>query len=211
MEVQMVHCSPRWLLAVAALASSACSAQGLASAELDWPRFQTRLSLGAASQPGAAMPATSVWSREPTSRVHSASLYGDYYFNLPYLTAQTGLGGFRATSGLLYGDAVRGIGRSVIPADARNNLSLGRQLSPSLDSSSDDSDDGSTAPYVGIGYTRLSVSGSWGFSADLGLVTQNPGGAWRLGRALLGSQYLDDAVRNLRLAPLVHVDVRYSF
>jgi hypothetical protein len=199
------------LLAAAALASSACSAQGLASAEMDWPRFQARLSLGAASEPGAAATASSVWSREPASRLHSASLFGDYYFSLPYLTAPTGLGGFRATSGLLYGDAVRGLGRSAIPVDPRNNFSLGRQLSPPLDNSSDDSDHGSTAPYVGIGYTRLSVSGNWGFSADLGIVSQNPGGAWQLGRALLGSQYLDDAVRNLRLAPLVHVDVRYSF
>jgi hypothetical protein len=211
MEVQMANCSPRCLLAAAALASSACSAQGLASAELDWPRFQARLSLGAASEPGAVVPASSVWSREPASRLHSASLYGDYYFSLPYLTAPSGLGGFRATSGLLYGDAVRGIGRSAIPVDARNSFSLGRQMSASLGSSSDDSDDASTAPYVGIGYTRLSVSGNWGFSADVGLLSQNPGGAWRLGRALLGSQYLDDAVRNLRLAPLVHVDVRYSF
>lgn len=207
----MVICSPKRLLAAAALASSACSAQGLASTELEWPRFQTRLSLGTAGGPGAAMPASSMWSRAQVSRLHSATLYGDYYFSLPYLTAPTGLGGFRATSGLLYGDAVRGIGRSAIPTDARTNFSLGRQVSQPLNGSSDDADAESTAPYVGIGYTRLSVSGNWGFSADLGLVSQNPGGAWRLGRALLGSQYLDDAVRNLRLAPLVHVDVRYSF
>jgi hypothetical protein len=138
-------------------------------------------------------------------------LYGDYYFSLPSLSASTGLGGFRATGGLLYGDAVRGLGRPAVPAGPNDRVSLGRQVLPALDGTADDNDSSTTLPYVGIGYTRLSVSGNWGFSADFGLVSQNPGGAWRLGRSMLGPQNLDDAVRNLRLAPLVHVDVRYSF
>jgi hypothetical protein len=98
-----------------------------------------------------------------------------------------------------------------VPAGPKDRVSLGRQVLPALGASPDDHDSSTTLPYVGIGYTRLSVSGNWGFSADFGLVSQNPGSAWHLGRSVLGPQNLDDAVRNLRLAPLVHVDVRYSF
>lgn len=59
-------------------------------------------------------------------------------------------------------------------------------------------------PYVGVGYTGASARHGWGFNADLGLAAQNPG-ALRLG------QRLDDAVRELRLQPLLQVEVSYRF
>ena len=63
-----------------------------------------------------------------------------------------------------------------------------------------------TLPYMGVGYTGLSVRSGWSFSADLGLVAQNPGGL-----KLIRSQSLDDAVREMRLAPLLQFGVSYAF
>jgi len=59
---------------------------------------------------------------------------------------------------------------------------------------------------MGVGYTGLSVRSGWSFSADLGLVAQNPGGL-----KLIRSQSLDDAVREMRLAPLLQFGVSYAF
>jgi hypothetical protein len=67
-------------------------------------------------------------------------------------------------------------------------------------------------PYLGLGYTHSSLGGSWGFTADVGLVAHNAGAAWRLGRAALGDgPAMDDAIRNLRLSPMVQLGVRYTF
>jgi hypothetical protein len=198
--------------ALAAVAGPALAADYLAGSDWVWPRVQARVSLGASPAPGDALALPfGAGLSGPASTVQSASIYGDYYFNQPLLAAPRGLGGFRATSGLLYGAAVRGLGRPAIPGSPSDTVSLGSQTMPALNTWSDDSTGSTTLPYVGIGYTRLSVDGGWGFSADVGMVSQNPGGTWRLGRALLGPQNLDDAVRNLRLAPLVQFDVRYAF
>lgn len=59
-------------------------------------------------------------------------------------------------------------------------------------------------PYVGVGYSGASARHGWGFNADLGLAAQSPG-ALRLG------QRLDDAVRELRLQPLLQLEVSYRF
>lgn len=59
-------------------------------------------------------------------------------------------------------------------------------------------------PYVGVGYSGASSRNGWGFNADLGLAAQAPG-ALRLG------QRLDDAVRELRLQPLVQFEMSYRF
>ncbi|HEY6132353.1 MAG TPA: hypothetical protein VIW70_00130 [Rubrivivax sp.] len=211
----MTKHSLRTLLAASALAAAASgpaiAAEGLVSADWVWPRVQARVSLGATAGPGDSLALPSAGLGAAAPRMQSASIYGDYYFNQPLLAAPRGLGGFRATSGLLYGAAVRGLGRPAIPGSPGDTLSLGRQTMPALDALSDDGASSDTLPYVGIGYTRLSVNGGWGFSADVGMVSENPGGTWRFGRALLGPQNLDDAVRNLRLAPLVQFDVRYAF
>jgi hypothetical protein len=73
-------------------------------------------------------------------------------------------------------------------------------------------DSAESMPYLGLGYTRLASDRGWGFTADLGLVAQNTSQAVRLGRALLGQpQDLEDAVRGLRLSPMLQLGVRYSF
>ncbi|HEY9240222.1 MAG TPA: hypothetical protein VIP10_15360, partial [Burkholderiaceae bacterium] len=68
-----------------------------------------------------------------------------------------------------------------------------------------------TVPYLGVGYTNLSVRSGWSFSADLGLVAQGNGSLGRLGRSLSGAQSLDDAVREMRMTPLLQLGVSYAF
>lgn len=72
--------------------------------------------------------------------------------------------------------------------------------------------DGSTAwPYLGIGYAGAGARGDWGFSADVGLAATNPAAAARLGRVFGGTLALDDALRQMRLQPMIRFGVNYSF
>lgn len=184
-------------------------AQGIVASDAAWPRWQARAAIGLPADTTAAS-SLRMGASAPQSRVHSMALYGDYYFSLPSLGTPS-LGGFRATSGLIVGPSPLALGPSAIAAGNGRAWALGRTDIP-LAAAFDSADAQTTAlPYLGLGYTRLSRNGGWGFSADVGLVAQNPSGAWRAGRSLFAPQNLDDAVRNLRLTPLVHVDVRYAF
>ena len=76
-----------------------------------------------------------------------------------------------------------------------------------LSASVDPANDTATLPYLGLGYTGLSLRGGWSFSADLGLVARTPGNVVKFGR----SQSLDDTVRELRLELVLQFGVSYSF
>lgn len=176
------------------------SGQGL------WARWQGRLSLGATSAP---------WRPGADNLVpglSSASLMGDYYFSR-WLGGPQGLGGFRATSGVIFG-------RRSLPGTGLPGLADGNALSIGTHSvggaaimpfGSEAATDRATLPYFGFGYTALSLRNGWSFSADLGLVAQGAGGVARLGRGLSGNQSLDDAVRDLRMRPLFQLGMSYSF
>jgi hypothetical protein len=66
-------------------------------------------------------------------------------------------------------------------------------------------------PYLGIGYAGTGLKGDWGFSADVGLAAQNPGAVGQLGRAFNGEVGFSDALRSLRLQPVVRLGVSYKF
>jgi hypothetical protein len=66
--------------------------------------------------------------------------------------------------------------------------------------------DASAIPYLGVGYTGMSLRGGWGFSADVGLV----GSGVRLGRPIAGNQ-VDELLQELRLTPMLQLGVSYSF
>ena len=118
----------------------------------------------------------------------------DYY--LTSTLYQGASGGLRATSGVLFGPR-----SSTLAAPGSGGLfSIDRRTLPAL---ADGSVDTATQPYLGIGYTGLSLKGGWGFSADVGVL------AGRFGRNL--GQSLDDQVRELRLAPVLQLGVSYSF
>jgi hypothetical protein len=68
-----------------------------------------------------------------------------------------------------------------------------------------------TAPYLGIGYTGMSIKGGLSFSADVGVAAMNPGPGLRFGRVVSGAQSFDDMLRELRLTPVIQLGVSYSF
>jgi hypothetical protein len=176
-----------------------------AANQTSWARWQGRLSLGTNS------PAWRLGVEGPSTKLNSASLMGDYYFG-PSLMGPGRLGGFRATSGLIIGP--RNSVSTGQPALAAGSVfSIGSKLFGQSTSpyGTDVPADTATVPYLGFGYTGLSPRSGWSFSADLGLVAQSPSNSTRLGRALSNGQNLDDAVRDLRLAPLLQLGVSYSF
>lgn len=162
------------------------------SERMAWENLQGRLALGT-----SASLRPELGSHENHAlRVHSLSLMGDYYLSRPWLGST---GGLRATSGVMLGSRTS-LWSS--PATMERRAS-GNAL--------DDSTESTTTPYLGMGYTGLSAKGGWGLSADLGVMALNPRSGTRLGRVVNGTQNLDDAIRELRLTPLVQVGVSYSF
>jgi hypothetical protein len=166
--------------------------------QLPWARWQGRLSLGTASpawRPGVE-----------SIKVSSASLMGDYYIGRS-LVGPGSAGGFRATSGLIFGPRVSLTTGQPGPT-AGNAFSIGSRLfgQTAMPYTSDTTGENTTLPYLGLGYTNLATRSGWSFSADLGLVAQTPSGI-----KAIRSQSLDDAVREMRLAPLVQLGVSYAF
>ncbi|MEP7295890.1 MAG: hypothetical protein ABI702_06850 [Burkholderiales bacterium] len=193
-----------WILA-AALGAIAAPAQALDGEslsvnpdQLPWARWQGRLSLG--TSPSGGRPGLDV------SRVSNANLMGDYYFARS-LASLGGVGGFRATSGLIFGPrSSLAIGQPSLSAGSAFSIGsrlFGQGTAPNI---GDAAVDNATLPYLGVGYTGASARSGWSFSADLGLVAQSPGGV-----KVIRSQSLDDAIREMRLAPLVQLGVSYAF
>ena len=200
-----------WMLfgSIALITGPALAAEGdspAADAErVAWARWQGRLSLGVNAFPSPRLDAPYGAFRLP-----QASLLGDYYFTRQFVGPRQ-LGGFRATSGLLFGPRqALSIGK---PGAAGSAFSIGSRpfgaAAPSRPG--DATTDSATLPYLGVGYTGLSPRSGWSFNADLGMVAQGSGSTVRLGRVFSGGQSLDDAVREMRLAPLLQLGVSYSF
>lgn len=175
-----------------AWATSAYAYDGLQS-QTQGDGLRGRLMLGTGTTGRSDAPAASFAIDGP--KVQSLSLMGDYYLTRPWVGTA---GGLRATSGVLLGQ------RSLLWGSP---FGMDRRSAPWL--SGDDT--GSTTPYLGVGYTDTSAKGGWGLSADLGLMALNPRSAVRLGKVFNGSQNLDDAVRELRLSPVLQLGVSYAF
>jgi hypothetical protein len=117
---------------------------------------------------------------------NSIRLFSDYYFFDPgQSTLVPPLGslvsGFRASTGIV---------------DVGQPLSLYGAGPESLQS----------LPYVGLGYSHLWFTGQLSLNADLGLASQSHG------HGLFGGpSALDDVTSQLRWAPVMAVNMRYSF
>jgi hypothetical protein len=187
------------LFGLAAAPALAADGDSLApeAEQVAWARWQGRLSLG---------------SGAPASRLGmsqllpSATLMGDYYFGRS-LAGPGSVGGFRATSGLIFGPRAS-LATGQPGLSAGSSFSIGSRLfgQNAMPYGSDMTGDSATLPYLGMGYTGLAAHGGWSFSADLGLVSQTPGGI-----KLIRSQSLDEAVHEMRLAPLLQLGVSYAF
>jgi hypothetical protein len=172
-------------LPLAAAGAHANEATPLSQAQA-WEGLKARLSIGTAA-PARSDP--SAGDTEP-HKINTLSLMGDYYLSRTSLGKS---GGWRATSGVLLG--------------ARSSV----WSSPSLLDRriAGDGGDAGTQPYLGLGYTGWSSKGSWGLSADVGLMGLSRS-TTRFGKSAPSSS-LDDTVRDLRFAPLLQLGVSYSF
>jgi hypothetical protein len=160
-----------------------------------WPRWQARFGLTTAAP-----------LNESRNALHGARLFGDYYFTGSGFNARGVTGGFRATSGLVAGPRSLALSSPTLPS--RQGLTFSLSSRAVAAQPSDATDDASTVPYFGIGYTGVSIRGGWGFTADIGLV----GSGVRLGRTPFGTQgNIDELLRELRLTPVLQLGVSYSF
>jgi hypothetical protein len=160
---------------------------------LVWPRWQARLGVTTA-------PADLVSPGSTT--MQGARVLGDYYFTGPAFGGGRIAGGFRATSGLFAGNRSAPFASPVLPAGNGGLTLETRSISSRFARDGADL----ALPYLGVGYTGLSVRGGWGFTADVGLV----GTGVRFGRSNAGAQ-VDDLLRELRLTPMLQLGVSYSF
>ena len=195
------------LVSLVAAPSLAADGTGLAPNGEPWARWQGRLSFGTSSPIWRARLAD---PDSQSARLNRMSLMGDYYVTTS-LTGAGSVGGLRATGGVILGPRAQ-----LWAGQAGGNgagFSIGRQpFAPgAMPNTNDPGADAVALPYLGLGYTGLSVHSGWRFIADLGLVAKSPGNASRFGRALGGGQSLDDAVRDLRISPLLQVGASYAF
>lgn len=199
MHTKWIHWMAMVLGTTSALLAQATEGSGLALSQRGeaWARWQGRLSLNTA--PTGLRIDPSRWSSSQSLR--SLTLLGDYYVTGSLLGARQ-LGGLRATSGVFYGrpsQSFGGIGGRGFSVEARNVL--GATGMPDAAAG-----DYATLPYLGLGYTGLSIKGGWGFTADLGVMALNPSPAVRLGRSQQSPSSGTD-----ELAPVIHLGVSYSF
>lgn len=137
-------------------------------------------------------------------RMRSLHILSDYYME----------GGFRATAGVVQGDASQAWW-SGSDHGGGLNLSLQRLDSLSLGHAQAGDAPNQTSPYIGAGYSasfqKPGASTAWQFNADLGLIGTRSGALNRLGDALQGNLNTSQLVQGLGLRPLVKVSVGYAF
>jgi hypothetical protein len=134
-------------------------------------------------------------SLAPTrSGANSLHLYSDYFFYDPSAhpdsalgpTVNSVIGGFRASTGVA-------------------------GLAPPLSLFENQPDPAQSLPYLGIGYSHLWLNNTLSLNADMGLASQNPWAASHLRGLPTGTQSLDDVTRDVRWAPVMAVNLSYSF
>lgn len=198
------------LVALALPASSAFAADGLQiNGSGTAPRWQARLQL---SSLDTRVNSSSDTLHYTGSRLLSANLLGDYYLTGSGIGGVRG--GLRATGGMLIGplslsqtSAGLALGSSALQLGS--SLSVGQRsvslLSPGLETH----DPNTSLSYVGIGYSGHSLRGGWGFSADLGLISNTSIAGLRLGRS--NAAGLEDVLRDLRYKPVLQLGLSYSY
>ena len=192
------------LAALMAAMSPAISAQtpGLSLSEPApsfGPRLQARVGLTASVSADAGNAA---------GQQQAGVVLGDYYFSQVRFGMRDVSGGFRATSGLLLGQRSLMLGTPALTSGQGVNFTLSRQHRMGSATGEALSEGWSAVPYVGVGWSGVSVRGGWGLSADLGLAGRSSGGL-RVNQN--AGQALDDVLREWRLTPMVHLGVSYAF
>jgi hypothetical protein len=68
-----------------------------------------------------------------------------------------------------------------------------------------------TVPYLGLGFSSALWHSALSITADFGLVAERASAASDLGRALFGNQGMERSSREMRLAPVMQLGMRYTF
>lgn len=164
-----------------------------------WPHWQARFGLTTTSP----VHATTNW------QLTAGQLLGDYYWSGLRPAGVGRAGGFRATSGVLLGQRSLAIGVPTLGAASGVGLTLSR--GPRLAFGGAEAQEAwAAAPYVGIGYSGVSLRGGWGFTADVGLAGTSAGLRARRESAP-GTQGVDELLRELRLTPVLQFGASYAF
>jgi hypothetical protein len=202
-----------WLLAATATVAAvavpvhAQANQGLVATAGDWlwPQLQARITVQTAVLARVALIGPSEAGVASARGVQGGAVLGDYVFAAPRF------GNFRATSGVMLGNPSGAPVLNATPTTRLGITMLDGGYAGNGNSYGSTADGPSTLPYLGLGYSSASFWRSLSVSADVGLVAARPAGLSGLGRAMLGNQAMDAAVRDLRLAPVLQLGVRYSF
>ena len=166
-----------------------------------WPRWQARLGLAATA---STIDAGTRW------QLSAGQVLGDYYWSGLRPAGVGRSGGFRATSGLLLGQRSLALGTPTLSSPQGVGLTLSRSVRPAAGLGDALNEPWSAAPYVGIGYSGISLRGGWGFTADVGLAG-TAGGLRTRRDAALGAQGVEDLLRELRLTPVLQFGASYAF
>jgi hypothetical protein len=189
-------------LVLAGAASGAAAAQGLSlpAAETLWPQWQARITLLTTGGASLALAPLSDSGAAPVG-LRGGALVGDYVFATPTY------GRFRASGGILSGH-LGGLPLASASAGQRLGVDVQHRLAPPW---SPGSDTPAALPYIGLGFSGAAGLAGLSLTADLGLVAERPEAAVGLGRALFGNQGMERSLRELRLAPVMQLGMRYTF
>jgi len=167
----------------------------------EWPHWQARFGLATSA---SAIDAGTQW------QLSAGQLLGDYYWSGLRPAGVGRSGGLRATTGLLVGQRSLALGLPTLASSQGVGLTLSRstRLTPGVGDAL--AEPSSAVPYIGIGYSGISLRGGWGFTADVGLA--GTGGGLRARRdGALGTQGVDELLRELRLTPVLQFGASYAF
>ncbi len=194
-----------WLLVVGGLPATSLAAEGLkASSDALGPTWSAdryalqsgplniRLQLDLSAAAGSF------------ARMTRVSL--DYALpDLPWVGPTEGL---RFTTGLWITPQA---GTLALQSQRNQGLSTGALPAPGWLASVQGANTSTNAAYMGLGYNtawpKLGVS----LSAEVGMLSQRPGQAVRLGRVFTGNDNLDDMLRDMHMSPLLELRALYSF
>jgi hypothetical protein len=190
------------VLVLGGLAAAPCAAQGLnlPTAETLWPQWQARITLLTTGGSALALAPLSESGAAP-SGLRGGALVGDYVFASPTF------GQFHASGGLLSGH-LGGLPLASALAGQRLGVAVQRSVAPAWGPGAETP---ATLPYIGFGFSGAAGLAGLSLTADLGLVAERPEAAAGLGRALFGNQGMERSLRELRLAPVMQLGVRYTF
>ena len=144
------------------------------------------LTLRAAESGYASHPAPEYALTNNRLSSNSIRLFGDYYFFDPA----------HSNMGPILGSLVGGFRASTGVVGLAQPMSLYETRPDALQS----------VPYIGLGYSHLWFNSQLSLNADFGLTSQNHGHG-----LFTSASSLDDVTSQLRWAPVMAVNVRYSF